>query len=386
MVPCLIREDTVMDEVDGQVRTYCSETCHWTDKVAFRPEYEGRPTRRWAASPAARVETLYHGQGISREIIEDLGYVPRRRQHAVPQPHLNLDPKKMWTLDESGDHALQPTSRSRDVPEERETPLPRPSAAAARHAGGAAYQATGSRRRAAPPSRPPWARPHRPVRAVGNRYRGERGRRRSSAPVLPSGHHAQCTAATEGQCSACKSFLLDGDVDLDRYSTFALPDFEEAEGWTLLCRAHAYSDLEVELINYDEEVLHGGTPPRTSHARDGGRAADHDIRGSASASRTTSRSSSSPASTSTSRSPAHEDEHRSFSMANTRADGELEFMIKRYRGGRFSGCSATTASSRRRAEVTGPYGVFTLRASSPAPAVFIGGGAGMAPSSRSCAP
>src|SRR2546429_4326643 len=67
----------------------------------------------------------------------------------------------------------------------------------------------------------------------------------------------------EGQCSACKSFLLDGDVDLERYSTFALPDFEEAEGWTLLCRAHAYSDLEVELINYDEEVLHGGTPPRT---------------------------------------------------------------------------------------------------------------------------
>ena len=45
----------------------------------------------------------------------------------------------------------------------------------------------------------------------------------------------------EGQCSACKSFLLDGEVDLDRYSTFALPDFEEAEGYTLLCRAHAYS-------------------------------------------------------------------------------------------------------------------------------------------------
>ena len=43
----------------------------------------------------------------------------------------------------------------------------------------------------------------------------------------------------EGQCSSCKSFLLDGEVDLDRYSTFALPDFEEAEGYTLLCRAHA---------------------------------------------------------------------------------------------------------------------------------------------------
>src|SRR6478609_8777692 len=83
----------------------------------------------------------------------------------------------------------------------------------------------------------------------------------------------------EGQCSACKSFLLDGDVDLDRYSTFALPDFEEAEGWTLLCRAHAYSDLEVELINYDEEIIHGGTPPRTvATTVEAVRALTHDIR------------------------------------------------------------------------------------------------------------
>src|ERR1700712_2548245 len=67
----------------------------------------------------------------------------------------------------------------------------------------------------------------------------------------------------EGQCSSCKSFLLDGDVDLDRYSTFALPDFEEEEGWTLLCRAHALTDLEVELINYDEEILRSGLELRT---------------------------------------------------------------------------------------------------------------------------
>ena len=64
----------------------------------------------------------------------------------------------------------------------------------------------------------------------------------------------------EGQCAACKSFLLDGEVDLDRYSTFALPDFEEAEGYTLLCRAHAMSDVEIELINFDEEIIRSGVP------------------------------------------------------------------------------------------------------------------------------
>ena len=71
----------------------------------------------------------------------------------------------------------------------------------------------------------------------------------------------------EGQCSACKSFLLDGEVDLDKYSTFALNDFEKEEGWTLLCRAHAMSDLEVELINYDEEVLRSGVALQTQPMR-----------------------------------------------------------------------------------------------------------------------
>src|ERR671926_1928103 len=65
----------------------------------------------------------------------------------------------------------------------------------------------------------------------------------------------------EGQCSACKSFLLDGDdVELDRYSTFALPDYEKEEGYTLLCRAHAYEDLTIELLNYDEEMIRSGLP------------------------------------------------------------------------------------------------------------------------------
>ena len=183
----------------------------------------------------------------------------------------------------------------------------------------------------------------------------------------------------EGQCSACKSFLLDGEVDLDRYSTFALPDFEEAEGWTLLCRAHPYSDLEIELINYDEEVIHSGTPiktvstvveavePLTSDIRllrlkpeedfefKPGQYVDISI-------------------------PGGEGHHRSFSMANLPGDGVLEFMIKMYPGGRFSGLLEDgSIKPGDTLDVTGPYGVFTLRASSPRRLLFIGGGAGMAP-------
>src|SRR6516165_2705635 len=62
----------------------------------------------------------------------------------------------------------------------------------------------------------------------------------------------------EGQCASCKSFIL--DIDYERYSTFALPDFEKEEGFTLLCRAHAYEDLTIELLNYDEEMIHSGLP------------------------------------------------------------------------------------------------------------------------------
>jgi propane monooxygenase reductase subunit len=180
----------------------------------------------------------------------------------------------------------------------------------------------------------------------------------------------------EGQCSACKSFLLDGEVDLDRYSTFALNDFEKEEGWTLLCRAHAMTDLEVELINYDEEILRSGVPEQTEQLKvetlepltddiyrlvldateldyKPGQYVDIQI--------------------------PESDEIRSFSMANL-PNGKLEFMIKAYPDGKFSSLlSEGRIEQGHELQVKGPYGVFTLRRNSERPLLFIGGGAGMAP-------
>jgi len=56
----------------------------------------------------------------------------------------------------------------------------------------------------------------------------------------------------EGQCGSCKSRLISGDIELLKYSTFALPDYERETDHILLCKTHAYSDLEVELLNFDE--------------------------------------------------------------------------------------------------------------------------------------
>lgn len=184
----------------------------------------------------------------------------------------------------------------------------------------------------------------------------------------------------EGQCSACKSFLLSGDVELERYSTFALADYEQDEGYTLLCRAHAYSDLEVELLHYDEEMLTSGIPIRTLTAKvesiepltrdvyklclalegderlqfHAGQYIDIQIPGS-----------------------GHK---RSFSMANTPARGDrLEFMIKVYPGGKFSSLLDGRLAPGQQLQIKGPYGAFILREHSDADLIFIGGGAGMAP-------
>jgi propane monooxygenase reductase subunit len=185
----------------------------------------------------------------------------------------------------------------------------------------------------------------------------------------------------EGQCAACKSFLLDGEVDMDKYSTFALPDYEQEEGWTLLCKSHAVTDLEIELINYDEEILRSGISLQTLPARvEAIEELTHDIRRLVLRLDDGQAFDFHPGQYVDIRIPGT-DEHRSFSMANTPADaGRLEFMIKLYPGGRFSSLLADGGLRAGDAlEIRGPYGVFTLREASDRPLLFIGGGAGMAP-------
>jgi propane monooxygenase reductase component len=186
----------------------------------------------------------------------------------------------------------------------------------------------------------------------------------------------------EGQCSSCKSFLLDGDdVELDKYSTFALPDFEREEGYTLLCRAHVYEDVTIELLNYDEEMIRSGLPimETTGEVVSNDRVT-HDMRHLVL------------------RLAGAEDfkffpgqyvdiavpgtgETRSFSMANTsaRESGQLEFIIKVYPDGLFSQFLETGLRPGDQVSLTGPFGVFTLRDAPDTRLVFVGGGAGLAP-------
>jgi propane monooxygenase reductase subunit len=185
----------------------------------------------------------------------------------------------------------------------------------------------------------------------------------------------------EGQCASCKSFILDGDdIEHDKYSTFALPDYELEEGYTLLCRAHAYEDLTIELLHYDEDMIRSGLPIQQGVAEVVSKdAVTHDMRHLVLRLIEPDWIKFFPGQYMDITIPGT-DTVRSFSMANTssRESGLMEFVIKVYPDGHFSRFLAEKVAEGDRLDITGPFGVFTLREGDN-DLVFVGGGAGMAP-------
>lgn len=185
----------------------------------------------------------------------------------------------------------------------------------------------------------------------------------------------------EGQCGACKSFLLDGDLEMKRYSTFALPEYESEEGYVLLCRSHIYSDAEVELINYDEDILRLGIPIETFKTTiETIESLTHDIRRLVLRySEPGKRLQFNAGQYASIRIPGS-NEYRSYSMANTpHATDRLEFIIKVFPGGLFSSLLDGGFTPAQELEVKGPYGVFMLREKQETDIICVGGGSGMAP-------
>src|SRR5512135_2388495 len=185
----------------------------------------------------------------------------------------------------------------------------------------------------------------------------------------------------EGQCASCKSFVLEGDdIEHDRYSTFALPDYELEEGYTLLCRAHVYEDVTIELLNYDEEMIRSGLPIQQGVGEVvSNDPVTHDMRHLVLRLIELAEIKFFPGQYMDITIP-DTDAVRSFSMANTssRESGQLEFVIKVYPDGQFSNFLDRKLQVGDRLDLSGPFGVFTLREGDN-DLVFVGGGAGMAP-------
>jgi propane monooxygenase reductase component len=184
----------------------------------------------------------------------------------------------------------------------------------------------------------------------------------------------------EGQCSACKSFLIEGDLEMDRWSTFALNEFEEGEGYVLLCRSHVYSDTEVELLSFREEMLNTGIPLQLVYAEVAEiEALTHDIKRLVLKLIDPPEMNFLPGQYAELYIPGTET-HRAYSMANTpESDDRAEFIIKVYPGGRFSGLLDGGLEVGEKMKMKVPFGVFTLRQKSECDIVMVGGGSGMAP-------
>src|SRR5215218_4600785 len=145
----------------------------------------------------------------------------------------------------------------------------------------------------------------------------------------------------EGQCSACKSFLLDGDLETGIPLQLVYAEVEEIESLT-----HDMRRLVLKLVD----------PPEMNFLP--GQYAELYIPGT--------------------------EEHRAYTMANTPASDErAEFIIRVYPGGRFSSLLGDEVEDGikvgDRMKVRVPFGMFTMREKSEGDIIFVGGGSGMAP-------
>jgi propane monooxygenase reductase component len=186
----------------------------------------------------------------------------------------------------------------------------------------------------------------------------------------------------EGQCSACKCNIVEGEVELLKYSTFALSDSEREQGGTLLCRALAQDDMVIELLNFDEELLSKSIAVKDFNGRITAKSnLTHDIRAIEIDIETPIKFWAGQYVDITVRTSDGETITRSFSMANTPDEAQrLRFIIKKYPDGRFSN-ELDAGGIEVGAEVTvrGPYGSCFRRENRTGPIVLVAAGSGMSP-------
>jgi propane monooxygenase reductase subunit len=172
--------------------------------------------------------------------------------------------------------------------------------------------------------------------------------------------------------------LVEGDVELLKYSTFALSEMDRDTNHILLCRTLAYSDIEVELLNYDEDLLSRSIAVKDFAARLtaivplthdifrlemeieqplkfwAGQYVDITVPGKGIT--------------------------RSFSMANPPSEpNRLHFIIKKYGQGAFSSLLDGGLKAGDSLMLRGPFGTCLRRENRTGPLVLVGGGSGMSP-------
>jgi CDP-4-dehydro-6-deoxyglucose reductase/ferredoxin-NAD(P)+ reductase (naphthalene dioxygenase ferredoxin-specific) len=178
-----------------------------------------------------------------------------------------------------------------------------------------------------------------------------------------------------GNCGTCKCELIDGDVFELEHSEHALSAEERARNIILACRTQAWGDTRIRRLETEELVIH---PSRVMRCRVA--ALDdltHDIKGVRLVIE-----SGGPFTFSAGQYAQVEfgpGMSKHYSMANTPAEPELEFQIRRIPGGRTSTHVATQLRVGDHVKVSGPLGSSYLRDQHAGPVLLVAGGSGLAP-------
>lgn len=192
--------------------------------------------------------------------------------------------------------------------------------------------------------------------------------------AFAAGHDYPC-GCQSGNCGACKSHLLSGEVEMSPYSDYALTEEERAAGQILACRAVPWSDVEVAWLESDEVASHAqrrldcrvlSIEPLT-----------HDIRRlrlGIEAGGPFTFSAGQYASLAFDGLPP-----RDYSMASQPDEDTLEFHVRALPGGAVSAHVRERLRPGDRVRVEGPRGISFLREKHAGPILGLAGGSGLAP-------
>ncbi len=183
-------------------------------------------------------------------------------------------------------------------------------------------------------------------------------------------------ACGHGLCGSCKVEVLDGEIDHGDASAFALMDFERGEGKTLACTARCLSDVTIE-ADIEEDPDARRIPVRDFTATVVGlNRLTHDVMEVRLALEGAGMEFQAGHYVNVSF-PGIEGA-RAFSLANPPSEATLlELQIRRVPGGLATGHVHERLAVGDRLTVTGPYGRFFVRKSSPLPMIFLAGGTGL---------
>lgn len=178
-------------------------------------------------------------------------------------------------------------------------------------------------------------------------------------------------ACKKGICGACKCKLLSGDVQLEPFNEMVLTKEEQEQGYTLLCKAYANSDLELlipNILNKKKTII---TPAKVISLQKYTSVAIIKLK--------------LPSSQKFEFNAGQyidvilSDKTRSYSIASSPyLENELELHIKYYKEGVFSEYIWNQIQINNILRIKGPLGIFTIK-QSDAPIIFVATGTGFAP-------